>query len=141
MTEPTRVAQHMHRPILLSSFLVALLSLCATMPARSAELLMFESAACPYCEEWNKVIGPIYPKTSEARVARLRRVDIHAKRPAELTGIRGIVYTPTFVLWHDGKEYGRITGYPGEDFFWGLLAELIRKLPETARAPDRATGK
>jgi hypothetical protein len=28
----------------------------------------------------------------------------------------------------DGREFGRITGYPGEDHFWGLLAEMLRKL-------------
>jgi hypothetical protein len=34
-------------------------------------------------------------------------------------------FTPTFVLVADGREVGRITGYPGEDFFWGLLQRLI----------------
>jgi hypothetical protein len=35
------------------------------------------------------------------------------------------VFTPTFVLVEDGTEAGRIEGYPGEDFFWPLLAKLI----------------
>jgi hypothetical protein len=125
---------------------IAFLPLAALLPAlapaaRSAELLMFESAACPYCAQWNAAIGPIYPKTGEGRAAPLRRVDIHTPRPADLAGIKGIVYTPTFVLWHEGREYGRITGYPGEDFFWGMLAELIRKLPASARpaTPRRET--
>jgi hypothetical protein len=25
----------------------------------------------------------------------------------------------------DGLEVSRLEGYPGEDFFWGLLAEMI----------------
>ena len=36
-----------------------------------------------------------------------------------------IRFTPTFVLVDDGREIGRIEGYPGEDFFWGLLERLL----------------
>jgi hypothetical protein len=32
------------------------------------------------------------------------------------------------VLVHDGREVGRIRGYPGEDHFWGLLGELFARL-------------
>ncbi|MGI9487699.1 MAG: transcriptional regulator, partial [Geminicoccaceae bacterium] len=82
---------------------------------------------------WNEEIGPIYPKTIEGRRAPLRRVDIHAARPDDLRDIQGVRFTPTFVLTDDrGREVGRINGYPGEDFFWGLLSELIAKLPNEA---------
>ncbi len=40
-----------------------------------------------------------------------------------------ILYTPTFVVAENGREVGRIEGYPGEDFFWGRLDSLMRKLP------------
>jgi thioredoxin-related protein len=101
--------------------------------AEAAELLMFESDDCVWCEAWNAEIGPIYPKTEEGRRAPLRRVDIHAQRPVDLLDIQGVRFTPTFVLTDDrGREIGRINGYPGEDFFWGLLSELIAKLPDDA---------
>jgi hypothetical protein len=29
----------------------------------------------------------------------------------------------------EGREIGRIRGYPGEDFFWGLLGDLIGRIP------------
>jgi len=48
--------------------------------------------------------------------------------PSDLQFITGLVYTPTFVLVDKGKEIGRIRGYPGEGFFWGLLQQLISKL-------------
>ena len=35
----------------------------------------------------------------------------------------------TFVLMHNGAEIGRILGYPGEDHFWGLLQQLLQRLP------------
>jgi thioredoxin-related protein len=117
--------------------ILPMILLLSALPAQAAELVMFESAGCSYCLRWNREIGPIYPKTSEGRIAHLRRVDINEPRPADLAGIHGIVYTPTFVLLHNGKEVGRITGYGGEDFFWGMLAELVGKLPKTdaTRAP------
>ena len=39
-------------------------------------------------------------------------------------------FTPVFVLIDNGREIGRIRGYPGEDHFWGLLGTLLAKLPE-----------
>jgi hypothetical protein len=33
---------------------------------------------------------------------------------------------------------GRIEGYPGPDFFWGMLEQLAQKLP--AQAPDGAAA-
>jgi len=104
-------------------------------PARGAELLMFESATCEWCEIWDQEVGVVYGKTPEGRVAPLRRIDIYETRPDDLQPVRGIVYTPTFVLWERGREVGRIIGYPGEDGFWGLLGVIIDKLaPKPALA-------
>jgi protein-disulfide isomerase len=106
---------------------------CLSVPMTSlkaAELIMFESDYCEWCEAWHEEIGPIYPKTAEGRRAPLRVVDIHDRRPRDLEAIDGVRFTPTFVMLDDrGREVGRINGYPGEDFFWGLLADLIDKLP------------
>jgi hypothetical protein len=99
-------------------------------PAGAAQLIMFESAACGWCAKWNAEIAPIYPKTPEARIAPLRRVDLHGALPADLKQIKGVIYTPTFVLMHRGREIGRIVGYPGEEFFWALLEELMAKLAQ-----------
>lgn len=96
--------------------------------APAAELVMFEQANCEWCEAWREEIGPIYPKTDEGRKAPLRQVDIFDERPADLTFIRGIRFTPTFVLVAKGREIGRIIGYSGEDFFWGYLEKLMAKL-------------
>lgn len=102
----------------------------------AAELVMFESAACPWCAAWHAEIGPIYPKTAEGKAAPLRTVDIDDPRPPDLERITGIRFTPTFVLLDDDNgEVGRINGYPGEAFFWGMLGALINKLPETGSRP------
>ncbi|NQV55219.1 MAG: hypothetical protein HQ503_05110, partial [Rhodospirillales bacterium] len=79
------------------------------------------------CDTWNEIIAPIYPKTPEGKFAPLRRVDIADGTPKDLGHINGIAFTPTFVVMERGREVGRIIGYPGEDFFWGLLEGILKK--------------
>ena len=93
--------------------------------ATAAELVMVEQAGCPYCTRWNRDLADIYPKTPEGKFAPLVRTDISAPEPQGVTFDRKVVFTPTFVLIEDGKELGRIEGYPGQDFFWGLLEMLL----------------
>lgn len=109
---------------------LALLSAIALLawPALSrAEmtLLMAEEDGCMWCARWNSEISEIYPKTPEGKAAPLRRIDIHQSVPAEIALDRPLRFTPTFVLLDGGRELGRIEGYPGEDFFWGLLGALL----------------
>ena len=103
----------------------------------AAELVMFETKACPWCAAWQRDVGAIYHKTPEAETAPLRRVDLDTPRPADLEAVRRVVYTPTLVLMDQGREIGRIAGYPGADHFWGLLAGLLEKL---APASSQAQG-
>jgi hypothetical protein len=100
--------------------------------AESAELVMFEAPFCEWCEVWDDEVGMIYHMTSEGRLAPLRRVPIHEPRPADLTPIASVRYSPTFVLLNEGHEVGRIVGYPGEDHFWGLLQVLLDDLPQSS---------
>ncbi|MGJ8528098.1 transcriptional regulator [Maritalea sp.] len=97
-------------------------------PARAQQLLMLEQAGCTYCEQWDKEIGEIYPKTWEGKAAPLRRVDIHEPWPQDLSQIKPDIFTPTFVLIAGGEEIGRLRGYAGDQFFWFLLDELLEKL-------------
>ncbi len=119
---------------------LCVLALLMAPRAPAAELVLFEAADCVWCETWDAEVGGIYPKTEESRVAPLRRVDIHGERPADLAGVRGILYTPTFVLMDRGVEVGRITGYAGEAFFWGLLGVELKKLNVEATAVTRLSG-
>ena len=108
---------------------IAVSGLALPRAGSAAELVMFESASCTWCERWHDEIGAIYPNTSDARCAPLRRVDIGDPRPDDLANIKGVVYTPTFVLVDEGREVARLIGYPGEDFFWPVLADQLAKLP------------
>lgn len=78
-----------------------------------------------WCLRWNSEIGTIYPKTGEGAAAPLRRINIQDPLPADIALARPLNFTPTFVLLVDGVEQNRIEGYPGQDFFWGLLARML----------------
>jgi len=94
----------------------------------SIALVMFRRDGCPWCAMWDREIGPIYGKTEVGRRAPLRMLDLDRGTG----GIRArspIHYTPTFVLVENGEEVGRIEGYPGNDFFFGLLQNLVQRLP------------
>ncbi len=108
----------------LSLFL--LLPLVFAGPLTAGELVMVEQQGCAYCITWKREIGPIYPKTDEGIFAPLRMIDIDDPVPADLTFARKVVYTPTFILIENGTEVARIEGYPGEDFFWGLLGMMLK---------------
>lgn len=80
-----------------------------------------------WCARWNAEIAPIYPKTPEGQAAPLRRIDVNDPIPDDLTLKTAPHFTPTFILVDDGIEVARIEGYPGEDFFWGLLGVMLKQ--------------
>ena len=88
-------------------------------------LLMAEEPGCLWCARWHEEIGPIYPKTEEGAAAPLRRINLNEPMPADIELARHVNFTPTFILLVDGAEKARIEGYPGEDFFWGLLGHIL----------------
>ena len=45
--------------------------------------------------------------------------------PDDLALDRRVRFTPTFLLVDDGRELARIEGYPGADFFWPLLGDML----------------
>ncbi len=97
--------------------------------ALAAELIMVEAGGCHWCEVWDEEIGVIYHRTSAGKIAPLRRVDLHKKLPEDLNFLKQLAFSPTFIVVNKGVEVGRITGYPGESFFWGQLEIILKKLP------------
>lgn len=112
----------------LLALVMALWSLPVLRPAFAAELVMFERTGCVWCVRWEREIGPIYPKTEEGRLAPLRHVSLDRGPPRDMALAEPVFYTPTFVLMDEGREIGRITGYIGEDAFWGLLGKMVGRI-------------
>ena len=95
--------------------------------ASDLRLIMFDQEGCHWCEQWEADVGGAYHKTEESKIAPLTRMNIRDPLPEGMELAQTTVLTPTFVVLQDDTEVGRITGYPGEDFFWGLLSMLFEK--------------
>ena len=113
--------------MVLRALSLVILLLGAGPAAADLTLLMIEQPGCVYCARWDRDIAPILPKTDEGKAAPLRRIQLREPVPADITLDRPATFTPTFVLLNDGRETGRIEGYPGDEFFWPLLQEMIDK--------------
>lgn len=101
---------------------------------------MFRRDGCPWCHAWDREIGPVYAKTPIGRRVPVRMVDLDGLRPFEgLTLVSPVRFTPTFVLMAENREIARLEGYPGEDFFWGMLEELILRLPSRTQSDLSST--
>lgn len=111
---------------MLKSIAIAAILLAPLPASAEPKLYMAEEAGCFWCARWHSEIGPIYPKSAEGRAAPLVRYDLKHDDPG-VEFARRVHYTPTFILVEDGKELGRIEGYPGEDFFWGLLGMMMNE--------------
>lgn len=85
-------------------------------------LIMVEEQGCRFCRMWDTQIGRAYPKTAEGRFAPLKRV---RRGAPEIRGFNPVVYTPTFIVARSGEEIGRITGYPGQEYFWSELGPIL----------------
>lgn len=110
-----------------TALVLLLIAFAAAMPARAElRLVMFEEQGCVWCERWKSEVGDAYHLTEEGRIAPLQIIDIADPLPVGLSLKQNAYYTPTFVLVDDGNELSRIEGYPGEDFFWGLLDRMLK---------------
>ncbi|MGY9048861.1 hypothetical protein P775_18735 [Puniceibacterium antarcticum] len=106
--------------------LAAVLALWTGSASADPTLIMVQQPGCVHCAMWDKAIAPIYPKTPEGQFAPLVRAELRAGPPEGISYARKVTFTPTFILIDDGQEQARIEGYPGEDFFWGLLGKILQ---------------
>lgn len=116
------------RRVLGSASLAFGLSLCAAggAAAQGLRLLMIEQVGCYICAAFNRDVAPAYEASPEGTRAPLIRADLNGPLPDGVTLASRPFVTPTFiVLGADGAERGRMTGFPGEDFFWPYLDALL----------------
>jgi thioredoxin-related protein len=119
------------------AYVAMLWAMLAPAGAQTAELLMFESPGCPWCKRWHAEVGPGYPRSEEGKRAPLRIVPLERSSTGGVALASPVGASPTFVLVNQGKEVGRIVGYPGADFFWPMLAELIGKMDKAKHSKTR----
>ena len=90
------------------------------------ELVFITSDHCPFCKAWERDVGYIYDSTPYAKYASLRRIDF-----TEISFVLpklndAVVGTPTFLIFEDGVEIGRIEGYQSSEMFFWALSEYIQ---------------
>ncbi|ETX27258.1 hypothetical protein [Roseivivax isoporae] len=117
---------------------LAVLAACALSGPAAADtaLVMVEEDGCVWCARWDAEIAPAYPNTAEGRAAPLRRIDLRAPLPEDLSLDSRPRITPTFILVRDGVELDRIEGYPGADFFWPMLGAMLERSDVAPANPD-----
>ncbi len=114
---------------------VGLLAAPASLSAQELQLLMIERPGCVYCIIFKRDVAPIYHKSPEGQLAPLVHADLRAL-PEDITFASRPFVTPTFILIDtSGQELERLTGYPGDEFFWPYIHTMItRHLPDDAIA-------
>jgi len=100
----------------------------APLPAHAAQLLLFDTAGCYWCARWKAEVGRYYHQTREGHAAPLRIVSLDRPRPHDLTWMRGVRASPTFVLIDGGREIGRFEGYRGEQVFWTQVKRMLNQV-------------
>ena len=118
--------------------LAAAAAFARAAPARAetVDVVMFRRAGCPWCHAWDREVGDIWEKSDVGARHAMRMVDLDADPMPAIALARPVRFTPTFVVARDGAEIGRIEGYPGQDFFWGLIERLVAQ----AEAGEEAAG-
>ena len=111
--------------LLLSVFIFNASLGLATEENTHKELIFITSEYCPFCKAWEQDIGSLYHRTTYAKQAPLRRIDV-AEVDFELPEIvEDVVGTPVFLIFEDGREIGRIEGYQSAEMFFWALSEYI----------------
>ena len=125
------------RRTVLAGFVASLATPCAATGATGLDLIMVDEPGCVYCRKWDAEIGRGYGRTDQGRFAPLTRV---RRKSRELANLNPVIYTPTFILVRRGEELGRITGYPGAEFFYPELDALLAQAGYAPGLPAMPSG-
>jgi peptide methionine sulfoxide reductase msrA/msrB len=95
--------------------------------SRARQLIVFEAEDCPFCERFRAEV--LEDWSSSVPVA----TTYATKPPAGWDLDKALFATPTMVLFEDGREVSRYTGYKGDAArFWAWLGQRILS-PEQRR--------
>lgn len=116
-----------------SGLLVCIGAFCMAFAASAAQaqdfrLLVIEQHGCYYCRVFNRDIAPAYERSEFGSAAPLLRAQLRGDLPDGVSLASPAVVTPTFILLDaDGQELERLTGFPGEHFFWPYISDMLEK--------------
>ena len=90
------------------------------------ELVFITSDHCAFCQAWERDVGHLYGSTPYAQHATLRRIDFSEIAFVLPKFKDTVVGTPTFLIFENGAEIGRIEGYQSSEMFFWALSEYIQ---------------
>lgn len=96
-----------------------------TQAIASRELVVFETEGCVYCRLFRRDVVPDYLKSEAAQQVPLRFVDVDNAGSLEPFLSSPLTIIPTTVLLVDGREAGRIAGYPGSAAFQQMVSHML----------------
>jgi len=114
----------------MKNLLIAIMfSLLFTIPASAAELLMIHNPACVFCQAFMRDVAPEYSSTMPLVIIDVSIYENRKWLGQELKAgnIKRIHGTPTFIIYDDGKEIGRVEGYGGKEWFYQKLDEAVKE--------------
>ncbi len=111
---------------------LCVLMIVMTAPAQAEDarqpawqLVLFETRDCLYCRLFDRHVTPAYLASPWQRRAPLKRVNLFRQGSGGYGLSAPITVLPTVVLFRDGREVGRITGFTGKPRFFQLVRHLL----------------
>ncbi len=95
--------------------------------ATTAELIVFETANCPYCRIFRRDVAPRYQRSPRAQQVPMRFINVHRTDMTKIHLNAPLTIVPTVVLMENGRERTRLTGYMGPEPFFHMIAQAMRK--------------
>ena len=98
-------------------------------------LVYIYSPSCGACQQFDREVGPIYPKTTEAQTLPMQKIRYEAWRdgtaPFAHCAVSQVLGTPTFIQMRGCEELDRVTGYSDQELFWLALRRMLNRLEAT----------
>ena len=98
-------------------------------------LVYIYSPSCGACQQFDREVGPIYPKTTEAQTLPMQKIRYEAWRdgtaPFAHCAVSQVLGTPTFIQMRGCEELDRVTGYSDQELFWLALSRMLNRLDAT----------
>jgi hypothetical protein len=95
-------------------------------------LVYIYSPTCGACQQFDREVAPIYPKTREAQLLPLRKIDLEAWRSGQTPftdcSLPAVLGTPTFIHMRGCEEIDRVTGYSDQELFWLSLGRMVNRV-------------
>ena len=105
-------------------FFISFLLLCKS-PFAETKMFMLTDERCVYCIVWEKQIGKVYNNTEISKTFPLHRMYINKVDKIKKNKIFNTDVPPTFVMYKNNVEIGRISGYSNPEMFWWQVDEII----------------